>query len=400
MVSTDDVRASRAGYGCAMLLRALRDTSPRTRDLLLAGAFLVESQLEVALLVGYGSPNAALAAVLLAIQALGLSVRRLEPVTCVTLIMVPWAALMGLGHAVNDNLYSIFFVMLFCLYSAGRWGDGRRLIVAGVIIAVCQTIGTAVDPYRDSVLDYVLGAVVLGGGPILLGRVVRNRTRLNRALREKTARLQRERAVQAEQAALDERTRIAGELHDVVAHAMSGMVVQASAARRLAERDQDRARDAFAAVETTGREALTEIRRLLGVLRRDDEEIALAPQPSLRHLTALVQRTGAAGLPVELAIEGEERPLPAGVDLTAYRLVQEALASAIEQGAAGRARVLVRYRPDGIEVEIVDDGAGDGPRQLVGVPERVGLYGGQLHAGRPEGGGHAVRARLPVGAGS
>jgi signal transduction histidine kinase len=175
--------------------------------------------------------------------------------------------------------------------------------------------------------------------------------------------------------------------------------VQAAAARRLAAADPDRAREAFGAVETTGREALTEIRRLLGVLRRDDEEIALAPQPSLRHLDALVQRTCAAGLPVELAVEGDERPLPAGVDLTAYRLVQEALAGAIEQGAAGRARVRVRYRPDGVDVEVADDGGG-GERRLVGVPERVSLYGGQLHAGRREGGGHAVRVRLPVGAGA
>src|SRR4051794_3072135 len=329
MVSADDEPASRAGYVCGMqpwkaIGARVRGTDPLVRDLLLAAAFLVESQLEVLLLVGYDTPHAGLAAVMLVLQAAALAVRRVEPLTCVVLTMVPWAVLQGLGHGVGDNIYSVFFAMLFCLYSAGRYGEGRRLILAGVIVAALQTVGTAVDPYDDSVLDYVLGAIVLGGGPILLGRVIRNRSRLNRALREKTARLQRDRAAQAEQAALDERTRIAGELHDVVAHAMSGMVVQAAAARRLAERNPDHAREAFAAVETTGREALTEIRRLLGVLRREDEEIALAPQPSLRHLEALVERTRAAGLPVQLAVEGDERPLPAGVDLTAYRLVQEA----------------------------------------------------------------------------
>ncbi len=239
---------------------------------------------------------------------------------------------------------------------------------------------------------------MISGGPILLGRVLRNRSQLNATLREKAERLRRERADQAEQAAIEERTRIAGELHDVVAHAMSAMVVQAGGARRLAEKDPERARAAFGAVEETGREALTDIRRLLGVLRREDEEIALAPQPSLRHLDSLVRRTHAAGLPVTLEIEGEERPLPPGVDLTAYRLVQSALGGALDHGAAGQAAIAVRYRPDGVDLEVSDDG--DGVRPLDGVRERVSLYGGQLHAGRRRGGGHRVRARLPVGGAS
>jgi len=134
------------------------------------------------------------------------------------------------------------------------------------------------------------------------------------------------------------------------------------------------------------------------VLRRDDEEIALAPQPSLRHLSALAQRARAAGLPVELSVDGDERALPAGVDLTAYRLVQEALNGAVEEGAAGSAQVILRYRPDGIELEVLDDGTtGDEQRRLAGARERVALYGGQLQAGPRRSGGHAVRARLPVG---
>ena len=193
---------------------------------------------------------------------------------------------------------------------------------------------------------------MISGGPILLGRVLRNRSQLNATLREKAERLRRERADQAEQAAIEERTRIAGELHDVVAHAMSAMVVQAGGARRLAEKDPERAREAFAAVEETGREALTDIRRLLGVLRREDEEIALAPQPSLRHLDSLVRRTHAAGLPVTLEIEGEERPLPPGVDLTAYRLVQSALGGALDHGAAGRPRSPSATGPTALDLEV------------------------------------------------
>ena len=137
----------------------------------------------------------------------------------------------------------------------------------------------------------------------------------------------------------EERTRIAGELHDVVAHALSAMTVQAAAARRLTERDPEKAAVAFATVEHTGREALTELRRLLGVLRREDEELALAPQPSLAHIGGLASRVTSAGLPVALSISGEPRPLPAGVDLTAYRVVQEALGGARDRGQAGRAEV-------------------------------------------------------------
>jgi signal transduction histidine kinase len=175
------------------------------------------------------------------------------------------------------------------------------------------------------------------------------------------------------------------------------MVVQGSVARRLAPSDPDRAALAFAAVESTGREALTEIRSLLGVLRRDDEELALAPQPSLRHLSSLIARTRAAGLPVELAVEGEPTPLTAGVDLTAYRVVQEALRSALEQGEAGRAAVRVRYDDDHVDLRVLDDGRVAPARELPGVRERVTLYGGQLRAGARPDGGHGVRARLPLG---
>ena len=232
--------------------------------------------------------------------------------------------------------------------------------------------------------------------PVLIGRVIRSRARLNQALREKAERLEHERADRAAAAALEERTRIAGELHDVVAHALSAMVVQASGARRLAERDPARAADAFKAVETSGREALTEIRRLLGVLRREDEEIALAPQPSLRHVGSLVRKIEAAGLPVELAVEGDEHDLPIGIDLTAYRVVQEALGGALEHGHAGRARVKLRYGPDQVELEVADDGSAP-ERPLLGIRERVALSGGRLQAGARRDGGHVVRAQLPLG---
>jgi signal transduction histidine kinase len=287
-------------------------------------------------------------------------------------------------------------VLVFLLYSMGRNIDGRTLYWVLAYAVVCAVISQATDSYDDPPSSYLftVGAVVFG--PALLGRVLRNRTALNRTLHEKTRRLQRDRAQRAVAAAGEERTRIAGELHDVVAHALSAMVVQASGARRLAERDPARAADAFLAVETSGREALTEIRRLLGVLRREDEDVALAPQPSLRHISSLLRKVASDGLPVELQVDGEPRDLPIGLDLTAYRVLQEALGSALEQGHAGRARVRLKYEDNHIQVEVVDDGA-DPSRRLLGIRERVALAGGQLRAGARRDGGHVVRARLPLG---
>ena len=371
---------------------------PLHADLLLAAAFLVVAAVEVLVLIG--DPDDRLRAGLLdVVVAAGLAVRRRAPVTGMLLTLAAFVGLQWLGKPTTDEIYTPFFVVLFSVYSAGAHGKGRHLPLAAAAGFALTSLGTAVDDYPNSFADFLFGGAIIALGPMLLGRVIRNRSRLNRTLRERTQRLRREQAEQAERAAAEERTRIAGELHDVVAHAMSAMVIQAAGARRLATRDPDRARDAFATVEATGRDALAEIRRLLGVLRREDEEIGLAPQPSLRHLEALVRRTEAAGLPVEIAVEGEARELPAGVDLTAYRLLQEALGGALDPGAAGHAWVTVRYRADGVDLEVLDDGmAFEGDRPLIGVRERVGLYGGQMESGRQRGGGHAVRARLPVGA--
>jgi signal transduction histidine kinase len=372
---------------------------PFRADLLLAALFLLEFELEVLMLVqrGEAAGGAAIASVAL---AAGIALRRRAPLASVAISFAAFFWLQTMGRAVNDELVLPFFTLLFVMYSAGVHLDGWRLPAAGLLAFGLAAISTAFDSYPTTVSDFIFGATAVSGGPLLLGRVLSNRTRLNRTLREKADRLRREQAEQGERAVADERARIAGELHDVVAHAMSAMVVQASGARRLAAKDPERSREAFATVEATGRDALAEIRRLLGVLRHEDEEIALAPQPSLRHVEALVRRTEAAGLPVRLSVEGEERELPGGVDLTAYRLVQEALGGALEQGAAGRAEVTVRYLPDGVELEVLDDGAAGAPRHLPGVSERVGLYGGQLHAGSRRRGGHAVRARLPVGGAS
>jgi signal transduction histidine kinase len=219
--------------------------------------------------------------------------------------------------------------------------------------------------------------------------------------RERAAQAEREREQRARDAVAEERARIARELHDVVGHSVSVMTVQASGVRRLLRADQEREREALLIVERTGREALAEMRRMVGVLRRPEEAPALAPQPSLEHLDRLVEQAREAGLPVDLRVEGEARELPAGVDLTAYRLVQEGLTNALKHARATRAEVLVSYGDGRLEVMVSDDGNGVGNGEggghgLVGMRERVSVYGGELDAGPQPGGGFRLRATLPV----
>jgi signal transduction histidine kinase len=219
--------------------------------------------------------------------------------------------------------------------------------------------------------------------------------------KERATRAEREREARARAAVADERARIARELHDVVGHSVSVMTVQASGVRRLLRPEQEREREALLIVERTGREALAEMRRMVGVLRRPEEAPALAPQPSLEHVDRLVEQTREAGLPVELRVEGEATELPAGVDLTAYRLVQEGLTNALKHARATRAEVVVNYGDSQIEVIVLDDGSGagngdGGGHGLVGMRERVSVYGGELDAGPRPGGGFRLRARLPL----
>jgi signal transduction histidine kinase len=378
------------------MLARMRALDPFKADLLLAGLFLVEALGELVVLVPDGAPHQLGAALLILAEAAALAVRRRYTVLAVLAVMPVQLLAYRLGSAYADHMVTPFFVILLMLYTIGRHLEGRAMLALSAYALVFLSWANASDDYSDTPADYLITAVLLVGAPIVIGRVVRHRSRLHLTLRAKTERLERERVVSAATAAQEERARIAAELHDVVAHALSAMVVQASGARRLAERNPERAAEAFLAVEHSGREALTEIRGLLGVLRRDDEELALAPQPSLRHVNTLVHKAQAAGLPVQVEVEGEARELPIGIDLTAYRVIQEALGGAVAPGQAGGARVRLHYGADHVVVEVADDG-GNAARPLEGIRERVALSGGQLRAGARRDGGHVVRARLPLG---
>jgi signal transduction histidine kinase len=224
-----------------------------------------------------------------------------------------------------------------------------------------------------------------------------------RELAEQEARLEVERiAAAAERAVAEERQRIARELHDVVAHSVSVMTVQAGAVRRLLRPEQERERLALETVEATGREALTEMRRLVGLLRKQGTMPEFAPQPSMRAVDLLVGTVREAGLPVELAVEGDPRELPPGVDLSAYRVIQEALTNALKYAGPANAWVTVRWKERELELEIANDGrsepGGDGGGHgLAGLRERVSLVGGSLESGPRNGGGFVVRAHLPLG---
>ena len=327
-----------------------------------------------------------------------LAVRRRAPVLAVAVDLGVIAVLERVGGEVDANLVGPFFATLIVCYSLGAHAEGRQFHAGVAVLLVATPIVIRVDQPPGGPGDFLFVGTIVVGGPVLLGRLVRARVKLNQALADKAAAAEDDREARAAGAVAGERARIAGELHHLVSDALASMVAEATAAEQLARTDSGGAELAFGAIEDTGREALGEIRALLGVLRREDEELALAPQPSLAHVADLVARTRAAGLTVELDVQGEHGPLPAGVDLTAYRVVQEALAAALQAPGARTAAVRLRYADGelGVEVTDVGDAPPDGQRALLGMQERVALYGGELVAEPLDGAGYAVRARLPL----
>ena len=275
------------------------------------------------------------------------------------------------------------------------------LMWAGIDLAAATSLGGTRDTSFLGELFWVGG---IGGGVFLAARLVHRYREQAITLRAQALLLEREREEHARLAAAEERARIARELHDVVAHSISVMVMHAGAVRRLLRDEQADERAALESLEETGRASMTEIRRALGVLRRPDEPAERAPQAGLANLEQLVEQLRGAGLDVALLVEGDRVAVASGVDLAAYRIAQEALTNVVKHAAGARVEVRLRYLDDAIEVDVVDDG-GRGRRDpddtpgygLVGLRERATVLGGTLTAGeRPGGGGFQVRARLPL----
>ena len=288
--------------------------------------------------------------------------------------------------------------ILFVPWCLGTYNE-RRLAVTGLVLM--EAIGLWANfQLAETPGDYVWIAAFIAVA-WTTGFVVSRRAEHARELAERARRLEHEQVAAAERAVVEERQRIARELHDVIAHSVSVMTVQAGAVRRLLLPGQERERQALEAVEATGREALTEMRRLVGLLRDRGSMPEFAPQPGMGTIDSLLDGVRAAGLPVELEIDGQPRELGAGVDLAAYRVVQEALTNALKYAGPAHAWVAVRWEQDALELEIANDGRGDGDgtgggHGLAGMRERVSLYGGVIESGPRAGGGYVVRARLPL----
>jgi signal transduction histidine kinase len=331
-----------------------------------------------------------------AVASAALFWRRQAPLAVLAVALAGWALTIGSGYA------DLGGVAIIALYSAGRYATDDRLAQLGVgaaIVVVVLDNRTAPDPWGEA----VFGAVVM-----FVAWYVGRRVRLRQ---QRAAELRREQAAEARRVVIEERTRIARELHDVVAHRVSLMTVQAGAAKAVAAQDPEGALRAMSAVEEAGRQALDELRHLLGVLRPETDLDGLGPQPGLADLPRLVEQTRGAGLDVSLATDGVVAGLPARVDLFAYRIVQEALTNVLKHAGPG-ARTEVRLGSDGrgVVIEVLDDGPGatapPGPdaddagargHGIVGMRERARLLGGTLDASPRPGGGFSVVAHLPTG---
>jgi signal transduction histidine kinase len=314
----------------------------------------------------------AIAGVALGANAIGLA----------SLLAVLTAAV-SVGIYTRHRMVAVFLVFLSAAGIAFEYTSGRN--------------GSSPLPIPSQVLP-----LALLGASYLFGNEIASRQRQADEQRERAHQLEQERAEAVAAAAETERRHIARELHDVVAHSVSVMVVQAGAARKVMDDKPDAARESLLAVEASGHEAMAELRRLLGVLSENGSDPPpLAPQPGMAGLEALIARVREAGLPVELRVEGPPESLPPGVDVAAYRIVQEALTNALKYAGGASTEVAVRYTPDGLEIEVIDEGTISIPadgigRGLVGMQERVALFGGTVEAGKRPEGGYAVLARLPL----
>ena len=294
---------------------------------------------------------------------------------------------------------TMFAVLILAAWAAGSLLEVRQAVFAlGALLVASWTVFVRAPGVPETELIWV--SIPLCGTFLIAAASSRHSERAR--LAEERARLME---AEARQAVEDERGRITRELHDVLAHSVSVMTVQASAVRRLLTPEQEREREALMTVEETGRQALAEMRRLLGIMRTDSERPALAPQPGIGTLPELVEQVRQSGLPVELTVEGTPVKLPAGVDLSAYRIVQEALTNTLKHAGPAHAWVAVRYAGEDVEIEVANDGSsendGDGTGHgLVGMRERVALCGGELESGPRPGGGFKISARLPVAGGA
>ena len=346
---------------------------------------------------------APLDAILVPITTLPIAARRYRPLTVLAITVSAETVLL-----LFSSRAQVPFGVGVALYTVASRCARPVAARAAAWVALPITVGVIVNDWSHP--GQVIPKLALFAITWLVGDNLRTRRAYLAELEARAARLEREREEQATRATLEERARIARELHDVIAHNVSVMVVQASAGEDVFDSDPGRAREALAAVASTGRDALNELRRLLGVIRPgEEEEPSFAPQPGVGRLDELIEQVSDTGLAVEVSVDGKVRELPEGISLCVYRIIQEALTNTLKHAAATRAQVNLRYGADELTVRVTDDGRGiteagangsAGGQGLIGMRERVALFGGELQAGPSADGGYCVSARLPVADGS
>jgi signal transduction histidine kinase len=376
--------------------------SPSAIDAAVAVVACVVAELELALSSAIqGSPwvNAIAAAG----ATLPIALRRRWPLAAAVMVAAVVAGQEALGGDLTENSITPLLSLAMVVYGVSAYCDRRRAFVG--LAAVLLLLWLEVVLSDNTVGSDFLFTALLVFGPWLVGRIVATRVELAAELSDKADRLEREQDKQAELAVAQERSRIARELHDVVAHNVSVMVVQAAAARRMIDNDTNKAKEALGSVEQTGRAALKEMRRMVGMLGQGEDELLLTPQPSMDELDSLIERAREAGLEVDLEVEGERKRLESGVDLSAFRIVQEALRNTLKHAGPARAQIKLRYGDNDVEVDVSDNGRGvraeteNGAvtgQGLVGMRERVAMLGGEIEAGYRQDGGFGVHARLPL----
>jgi signal transduction histidine kinase len=384
--------------------RWFRALDPTRVDWVVGAALLVGS--EILIWAGSGHRDRVVAAIAVIVPSVAVAVRRrwLVEVLSVGVVIVT-VKLAVWGTSVSGQAGGLGLVALMLIfYAIGAFYTGRQarlLFALGITVLLVSTLHSGGSP----LMSLFLAVAIAGAPPWLLGRMARGHAERERTERERVERLDAEREFRVRAAALAERARLAREVHDVIAHSVSVMVIQAAGARTVMARDADRAEQSLRVVERAGREALAELRRLLGVLGDGESLRALAPQPGLEDLEELVSRTSAGGLVASIRVEGEPAAVSPGLSLCAYRVVQEALTNAIKHAGASCAQVVLRWSDDALELSVSDDGRGDfvdqssravGGHGILGMRERIALHGGTVEVGSASGGGFAVRASIPL----
>ena len=332
-------------------------------------------------------------------QTIPLAARRRAPVAVFLWTAAALVAVRFPPIGVDEPPLGSMLAFFVALYTLAANEPRRRSIPVVTSVGVLMVAALSWGQDASSLLWASITFALLGSFGWWLGDAFRQRRAEVRELGQRATRLEAEREAAAE----TERSRIARELHDVVAHSMSVMVVQASAARRLGPGEEARAQEALRSIEESGRDALAEMRRLVGILRHDGSDAPLAPQPGLGQIDTLVRQAREAGLSVHLELRPGPRPLPPGIDLSAYRIVQEALTNTLRHAGAQHLWISLRWGPEALDLEVRDDGrgvpdaaAGGHGHGLIGMRERASFFGGQLETGPGAPGGYVVRARLPL----